>query len=204
MSDSAIPQTIIHQTPLCVGFSRQESWNGLPFPSPGDLPKPGIEPGSPALQAGSLPSKPLGRPLHQLNTNSSPRSPQSSTPSFLFLFLWVWVFYISHMNGTAQYLSFCNWLISLSVIPSRFLQVTSCDKSPYVHGWTVFRSIYAVPDTRTSHLLYPFTSGGRLGRLYLLWASLRGTWCAQLSLRSCLKSGCTPRRQVAGWMVALL
>ena len=37
-----------------MGFSRQESWSGLPFPSPGDLPEPGIEPGSPALQADSL------------------------------------------------------------------------------------------------------------------------------------------------------
>ena len=41
-----------------MGFSRQEYWSGLPFPSPGDLPDPGIEPGSSALQAGSLPSEP--------------------------------------------------------------------------------------------------------------------------------------------------
>ena len=43
-------------------LSRQEYWNGLPFPSPGDLPNPGIEPGSPALQADSLPSEPPGKP----------------------------------------------------------------------------------------------------------------------------------------------
>ena len=43
-----------------MGFSRQEYWSGLPFPSPGDLPNPGIEPGSPLLQAGALPSEPLG------------------------------------------------------------------------------------------------------------------------------------------------
>ena len=42
-------------------FSRQEYWSGLPFPSPGDLPSPGIEPGSPALQAGTLPSEPPGK-----------------------------------------------------------------------------------------------------------------------------------------------
>ena len=42
-------------------FSRQESWSGLPFPSPGDLPDPGIEPGSPALQARSLPLVPPGK-----------------------------------------------------------------------------------------------------------------------------------------------
>jgi len=44
-------------------FSRQEYWSGLPFPSPGDLLDPEIEPGSPALQADSSPSEPLGKPL---------------------------------------------------------------------------------------------------------------------------------------------
>ena len=41
--------TVAHQAPLSMGFSRQEYWSGLPFPSPGDLPDPGIEPGSPTL-----------------------------------------------------------------------------------------------------------------------------------------------------------
>ena len=45
-----------------MGFSRQEYWSGLPFPSPGDLPDPGIEPRSPALQADTLPSEPQGKP----------------------------------------------------------------------------------------------------------------------------------------------
>ena len=45
------PWTIAYQAPLSMGFSRQEYWSGLPFPSPGDLPDPGIEPRSPALQA---------------------------------------------------------------------------------------------------------------------------------------------------------
>ena len=45
--------------PLSMGFSRQEYWNGLPFPSPGDLPSPGTEPRSPALQADALLSEPL-------------------------------------------------------------------------------------------------------------------------------------------------
>ena len=49
------PWTVAHQAPLFMGFSRQEYWSGLPFPSPGDLPDPGIEPVSPALQAISLP-----------------------------------------------------------------------------------------------------------------------------------------------------
>ena len=50
----ATPQTVAHQAPLSMGFSRQEYWSGLPSPSPGDLPDPGTEPGSPALQADSL------------------------------------------------------------------------------------------------------------------------------------------------------
>ena len=45
------------QAPLSMKFSRQEYWSGLPFPSPGDLPDPGIEPRSPALQADALPSE---------------------------------------------------------------------------------------------------------------------------------------------------
>ena len=49
--------TVAHQAPLSMGFSRQEYWNGLPFPSPGDLPDPGTEPRSPALQADALTSE---------------------------------------------------------------------------------------------------------------------------------------------------
>ena len=60
----ATPQTVAHQAPLSMGFSRQEYWSGLPFPSPGELPDPGIEPASPALQADSLPSDPLGKLTH--------------------------------------------------------------------------------------------------------------------------------------------
>ena len=52
------PWTVACQVPLSMGFSRQEYWNGLPFPSPGDLPNPGIKPRSPALQADSLPIEP--------------------------------------------------------------------------------------------------------------------------------------------------
>ena len=48
--------TVAHQPPLALGFSRQEYWSGLPVPSPGDLPDPGLEPRYPALQADSLPT----------------------------------------------------------------------------------------------------------------------------------------------------
>ena len=56
------PWTVAHQAPLSMGFSRQGYWSGLPFPSPGDLPDPGIETRSPALQADSLRSEPPGKP----------------------------------------------------------------------------------------------------------------------------------------------
>ena len=51
------PWTVAHQVPLSMGFSRKEYWSGLPFPSPGDRPDPGIEPRSLALQADSLPNE---------------------------------------------------------------------------------------------------------------------------------------------------
>ena len=59
--------TVAYQAPQSMGFSRQEYWTGLPFPSPGDLPDPGIEPGSPTLQADTLPSAPPGKPLEERN-----------------------------------------------------------------------------------------------------------------------------------------
>ena len=57
----ATPWTVAYHAPLSMGFSRQEYWSGLPLPSPGDLPDPGIEPGSPALQADALPPEPPGK-----------------------------------------------------------------------------------------------------------------------------------------------
>ena len=62
ISDSLPPHVMAQQAPLFMGFPRQEYWEGLPFPSPGDLPHPGMEPRSPALQADSLLSEPPGTP----------------------------------------------------------------------------------------------------------------------------------------------
>ena len=66
------PWTVARQAPLSMDFSRQEYWDGLPFPSPGDLPNPGVEPGSLTLQADSLPQDPS--PLRG-TLGSSLRSP---------------------------------------------------------------------------------------------------------------------------------
>ena len=63
VSDFATPWTVACQTPVSMEFSRQEYWSRLPFLSPGDLPNPGIKPGSPALQADSLASEPPREPL---------------------------------------------------------------------------------------------------------------------------------------------
>ena len=63
----AIPRTVAFQAPLSLEFSRQEYWFKMPFPSPGDLPDPEIEPRSPTLQADSLLSEPPGKP-HWMNT----------------------------------------------------------------------------------------------------------------------------------------
>ena len=51
-----------YQAPVSIGFSRQDYWSGLPFPSPGDLPNPGTKPRSPALKADALPSEPPEKP----------------------------------------------------------------------------------------------------------------------------------------------
>ena len=61
------PWTVAHQAPPSMGFSRQEYWSGLPFPSPEDLPNPGIEPRSPTLQADALTSAPPGKPYDRFN-----------------------------------------------------------------------------------------------------------------------------------------
>ena len=58
-----IPQTVAHQTPLPMGFPRQEYWSGLPFPSLGDLPNPGIKPTSPALASRFFTTEQPGKPF---------------------------------------------------------------------------------------------------------------------------------------------
>ena len=67
VSNFATPRTVARQAPLSMKFSSQECWSGLPFPAPGDLPNSGIEPGSPVLQADSLPCKPPGKPQDPLS-----------------------------------------------------------------------------------------------------------------------------------------
>ena len=67
-------------------FSRQEYWSWLPFPSPGDLPDPGIKPLSPALQADSLPPEPLGKPLLSFLAHTITSFKNKANGAFLFIF----------------------------------------------------------------------------------------------------------------------
>ena len=78
------------QAPLSMEFSRQEYWCGLPFPSPGNPPNPGIELESPALQVDSLPTEPSGKPMKQLkNTleSSVPCSVKQKIPNTSLFFI---------------------------------------------------------------------------------------------------------------------
>ena len=79
------PWTVVHQTPPFMGFSRQEHWSGLPFPSPGDLLNPGIEPRSLALQVDSLLSEPPGKPITLASINLSISLLVSNTEALSFL-----------------------------------------------------------------------------------------------------------------------
>ena len=62
------PWAVAHQAPLPMGFLSQDYWSGLPFPSPGDLPDPGIKPGSPALAGRFFTTEPPGKPENRAPT----------------------------------------------------------------------------------------------------------------------------------------
>ena len=68
---SATPWAVAYQAPPTMGFSRQEYWSELPFPSPGDLPNPGIEPASPTLEADALTSEPPGTTVYYSTENTA-------------------------------------------------------------------------------------------------------------------------------------
>ena len=88
------PWTVAYQAPPSMGFSRQEYWNGLPFPSPADLPDSGIEPGFPALEADALTSEPPGKHLKGIkllqifSSSGQTLGRQVLISSFLELTMW--------------------------------------------------------------------------------------------------------------------
>ena len=89
MSDSyATPWTIVCQAPIFMGFPRQVYWSGRPFPSPGDLPDPGMEPMSPALAGRFFTTEPRGKPKYEVTHMYFCTYPLSVWWSFLLLACW--------------------------------------------------------------------------------------------------------------------
>ena len=133
---------VVHQPPLSMGFPRQEYWNGLLFPSPGDLPDPGIKPTSPALQADSLPLSHQGNPFWYLSVQLLSRVRLLSAP-------WTAAHQASMSITNSQSLPnscplswWCHPTISYSVIP-----ISSCLQS--------FPALRSFPKSQF------FTSGGQ-------------------------------------------
>ena len=133
---------VAHQPPLSMGFPRQEYWNGLLFPSPGDLPDPGIKPTSPALQADSLPLSHQGNPFWYLSVQLLSRVRLLSAP-------WTAAHQASMSITNSQSLPnscplswWCHPTISYSVIP-----ISSC--------------LQSFPASRSFPKSQFFTSGGQ-------------------------------------------
>ena len=114
------PWTVACQAPLCMGFSSQEYWSGFPFLSPGDLPDPVIEPGSPALQADSLLFEPLGKP-HRVSNKSlllESDRPRGTVTSHLTLFL---ALELPRSNSSSVKWEYCTDVLDWFVSPTKFL-----------------------------------------------------------------------------------
>ena len=104
--------TVTSQAPPSMGFSRQEYWHGLPLPSPGDLPDPGIEPGYPALQADALISEPPGTCIYSLS---------SSFPNYVITSHWAEFLVLSRRSRWLSILNIavvavCTWPSSQSAL----------------------------------------------------------------------------------------
>ena len=125
------PWTVALQAPPSMGFSRRKNWSGLPFPSPGDLPDPGIEPRSPALRADALTSEPPGKktlyllvrfPHFILNcclrTSKIGRVPYLLSPSF---------------DAETDYVYFFQWVHCRSTERSASLTLDCLSNSPPAH-----------------------------------------------------------------------
>ena len=117
----ATPWTVVHQAPLSMGFSTQEYWRGLPLSPPGDLPDPGIKPGSLALQAKSLLPEPLGKqamnsmPTSKTNTNLHPKNLSTS-----HLMLHVTLSY-DHLSPAPLCPSYCLENVACHIMLSSYL-----------------------------------------------------------------------------------
>ena len=102
-SDSMIPWTVAHQAPLSMEFSRQEYWNGLPFPSPRNIPDPGFKPGSLTLQEDSYPQSHQGSPLFDFGCGPFLKFLLSLLPYCFCFILWVsWLRGRWHLSSSTR------------------------------------------------------------------------------------------------------
>ena len=141
------PWTVAYQASLSIGFSRQEHWSGLPFPSPGDLPDPGIEPGSPALEAEALNSEPPGKPWFS--------SVQSLSHVRLFVTPWITArqasLFITNSRSSLR-------LASIeSVMPSSHLIL-------FLHWHIGHLLTWGVPLSVSYHFAFSYCSRGSQGK----------------------------------------
>ena len=163
-SVSAIPWTVARQAPLSLGFSRQEYWSGLPYPSPGDLPNPGIKPiswASPELQAGYLPTEP----------------PEKPPVASYILYIYVRIYNLSVLSFVDGH----TWFICTNQLPAASSHIQKFLSGNYYcdvfFGWSIFSS------TRCRRLLtkavrtfwVPFGSVGEFVFSYIL----KNTWYYQ-------------------------
>ena len=129
-----IPRAVAHQAPLSMGFSRQKQWSGLPFPSLGDLADPGIEPGSPALQANSLPTELQGK---------------TYIISIYLLIKHLGCFYVSPTENSAAINIARASLVSQVVKNLHAVQETTVRflgwENPLENGWATHSSIFGLP-----------------------------------------------------------
>ena len=156
----ATPWTVACQAPLSMEFSRQEYWSGLPFPSPGDLPNPGIELGSPALQANSLPTELWGKLFlyHFLN------------PYMVVLIFWLYkqvvvviVWSLSHVWLFVTLWTACKASLSFT-ISWNFLKLMSIESvMPSNHLVSVipFSCLQSFPASGSFPISQLFASGGQ-------------------------------------------
>ena len=126
----ATPWTVAYQTSPSMGFSRQEYWSGLPFPSPWDLPDPGIEPGSSALRADALTSEPKNSHFQTLLRDSV------SSSSHEFKKTWVLKFSFLKLIYNICSVQFSLWVVSDSLRPheSQHARPPYSSPSPGVHS----------------------------------------------------------------------
>jgi len=193
----AAPWTVAHHTPPSMGFSRQEYWSGLSFPSLGDLPDPGIETGSPALQADALPSEPPRKPnAVGVPVISSP-VPRCSPSLFPWYQLTLWSNQlpmldrsVSH-NYSFSFSDFNSLLyptkihlihISLKVFPISCLPNYSPSWDPYLFSWNITVDLSSI--SPCLHFLFPwlyFPCGHHTPKhkYYIRFLFINLAWCLQ-------------------------